>query len=228
MLVWDTSALASAPGSFFVYEITRDPPLNPVFSVAPAPITVQHPGDPRWPAVVVDEPDGIGDTQAEHFAIKWRATGEGTLKAAIRYAMTAEDALSDLAADIPMAEDAGIYYGCYLWNVSLLPQGTYYVQLEVSDEGGHVHRAFSRNVLVVYRNPDLPDAAVAPSCEGSGAPPDGGSTRDGAGGGGNDDDGGGGCPCRVGHRGRWPRASLLGVVALVALSRRRRPLRRRG
>src|SRR5688572_22007113 len=81
-LAWDTTAIPT--GTYYVYEVTRDPPLTPVFSVTPAPVTVQHAGDPRWPAVVVDEPDGIGDTQPSRFAVKWRATGEGTLTATIR------------------------------------------------------------------------------------------------------------------------------------------------
>jgi hypothetical protein len=215
-LDWDTSAIAT--GSYYVYEITRDAPLTPVYSVTPAPITVQHPGDPRWPAVMVDEPDGIGDTQPSRFAIKWRATGEGALTASIRYGAVMNDTLMPVASGVGMSQADGIYQGCYLWNISLLPQGTYYVQIEVADEGGRTHASFSSNVLVVYRNPDAPDGGVEPSCEGVGAP-DGGTSAGGDGGG----DDGATCLCRIGHRGRAPVVSAIVFgVLLATLARRRR------
>jgi hypothetical protein len=218
LLDWDTSAVP--PGSYYIYEITRDPPLSPVYSVSPAPITVQHGGDPRWPAVVVDEPDGIGDTQPARFAVQWRATGEGPLTATIRYGEVLNDTLTEVAAGVPMVEaGAGSYEGCYLWNISLLAQGTYYVQVDVSD-GARSHAAFSRNVLVVYRNPDAPDGGVEPACE-SAAGPDAGAGRDGPAVMGGDDDQPT-CLCRAGGRGRAPLASAFACAAVLAALRARR------
>jgi hypothetical protein len=216
-LTWDTSGLAA--GSYYVYEITRDPPLAPVFSATAVPVTVQHPGDPRWPAVVVDEPDGLGDTQTSRFAVKWRATGEGTLTATIRYGEYEGDPLFDVATQVPMMEvEDGLYQGCYLWNISTLPQSIYYFQVEVADEAGRTHRSFSRNVLVVFRDADAPDSGPEPSCEEQ-QPVDGGAGRDGGSTGNGD---GGGCPCHVGGRGRIPAASVVSFVLWLAALRRRR------
>ena len=225
-LIWNSSAVSA--GSYFIYEITRDPPLSPVFSVSPVPITVRHAGEPRWPAVVVTEPDGIMDTQQTRFAVKWSAAGQGTLMATIRYGTVGEDTLSEIVSGVPLvASDAERYEGCYLWNISLLAQGTYYVQVEVADEGGRTHTAFSRNSLVIYRNPDLPDAGVEPACEGTPSPPDSGSGTGDARTPAIGEEQDRGCACALARGGGPPLTSLtiFACAAVAALRPRARPRR---
>src|SRR6185295_15242636 len=82
--LWDTSTVPS--GSYYLYEITADAPLPPISGISLAPVTIQHAGDPLYPAVLVNEPDGIGDIVVDSFAIKWIATGEGSgMRAKLSY-----------------------------------------------------------------------------------------------------------------------------------------------
>ena len=221
---WDTSAVPS--GSYFAYEITRDEPLMPLVAVAKRPFTIQHPGDPRFPAVVVSKPDGIGDTQARRFAVKWQAAGEGALTATIRAQdKDAETPFEELASNVAMRDlGGGLYEGCWEWNVELMPQANYTIQVEVANEGGQTHSSFGAFPVVVARDASHPETGEPPSCDVVVITPDGGTVAavDGGGGGG----GGGGCSIAPRARGRGHGLAapfaLAGVLVWPFKRRRRR------
>ncbi len=204
---WDTSGVPS--GSYFLYEITEDPPLMPLYGISSGPVTVRHPGDPLWPAVVVIQPDGIGDITGTAFAIQWLASGEGPLTANVEWAKTDGDGtLVPLATDHPMLDNGdGTASGCLLWDLSSTPQGYYYLRIEVSDQGGRTHAAYSPATVVVYRDPSGPDAGPAPMC--AELPPDAGTT------GGDDVGGPKTCACRAGGGADDGTAAAGAIAALL-------------
>jgi len=93
LFAWDTSGVAG--GSYFVYAVTVDPPFGDIYGISDGPVTIQHGGDPEWPAVKVDEPDGIADTVTDAFAVKWHAAGAGALVATVRYRVGGSDHKDD-------------------------------------------------------------------------------------------------------------------------------------
>ena len=121
------------------------------------PVTVRRAGEPRFPATVVDEPDGTGDVVSGVFALKWRAAGDGVLHARISYASVDGDGTQTvIAEDLPMTRSGDVAAGCHLWDVSLLGQGNYYVFVEVFDEAGHSHGAYNEGALTIARQNGVP------------------------------------------------------------------------
>lgn len=206
---WNTSAIPS--GSYYVYEITEDPPLMPLYGITAGPVTIRHPGDPLFPAVIVTQPDGIGDITGASFAIEWLAGGEGPFTATIQWAKTDGDGtLVDLVSDVPMLDNGdGTASGCHLWDLSSMPQGYYYLLITVTDPGGRTHASYSPATVVVYRDPSGPDAGPAPMCEPVGGTPDAGMNM-------GDDTGGpsGPCACRAGARGNDGTTTAGAITAL--------------
>ncbi|MBI4509159.1 MAG: hypothetical protein HY698_05960 [Deltaproteobacteria bacterium] len=220
VLKWDTSSVPA--GSYFVYSVTQDPPLDPVASFSPLPVTIRHQGDPPWPAVTVDKPD-VGELPSGvAFAIRWRASGASPLHATIRYgAVGTEDPPEEIAADLPMVGHAnGTFAGCYAWDLSLVPLDSYYIQVEVKDSAGRSHSAYSRSSVVVDRDSSSADPKNVPTC--ADEPWDAGSPRSDGGRKGDDD---GGCSCEVG-RDRKP-GGVSAVLLLGLLTSLRRPSGRR-
>lgn len=216
---WDTSAVPA--GSYFIYEITRDEPLMPMVAVGKLPLTIQHPGDPRFPATVVDKPNGIGDTQARRFAVRWRAAGDAPLTATIRAQdKDAQTPFEVLATGVPMKDNGdGTFEGCWEWNVELVPQANYTIQVEVSNGGGQSHSAYGLFPVVVARNASHPETGEPPSCTVVVSRPDGGTAaaNDGGTGGGG---GGGGCSVAAGTR-RSTGAGFVFALLGLALTLRR-------
>lgn len=235
MFGWETSAIPA--GSYFVYEITEDPPLMPIYGISHGPITVRHDGDPLWPAVSVLEPNGSGDIVRDEFAVRWIASGEGDLVADLAWGRPDSplDPLTPLVEGVPMSPRGdGIYDGCFLWDLSELPQGYYFLHVTVRDSGGRAHAAYSYASLVVFRptidaGPTTPDAGVL-SCE-SLLVPDGGLADAGtvadASGPGTDGGGGGDCGCAVGAPDDGASAPLATGIMLAGLLALRRTRRRR-
>lgn len=226
LLLWDTSQVPA--GSYFIYEVTTDTDMGipPIHAMAPGVVTVQHPGEPLWPAVVVEQPDGVDDVVGDAFAVKWKGSGVGPLTATVRGKERDEaGALPILASDVPMIDQGdGTFAGCWLWNLSSRPQGYYYVEITVTDASGLTHAAYSRQALTLYRDPNPTDAGPPPSCPslpgvdaGAG---DGGT-------GGDDEPGPPTCGCRIAGRraGGLSGAAALAVLVAAARARRRRPAR---
>jgi MYXO-CTERM domain-containing protein len=202
-LSWDTSSVPA--GTYFVYAFTRDPPLAGVYGMSLAPVTVQHPGDPLWPAVVVDEPDGVGDRATESFAIRWRASGEGTLTATVT-------AVPEEGEPVVVGVDQT---GCLTWDLTGVPLASYHsVFVTVEDDAGRTHAAWSRDRIVVLGPADgTPSSCEMPAPDAGVGPP--GETP--------------GCGCAVGPAaggGDPVSAIVIAVVALAAARGvRRRPRR---
>lgn len=217
---WDTTGVPA--GSYYLYAITTDSPLPQIFSLSRGVTTVQHGGDPLFPAVVVDEPNGSGDIVANAYPVQWRASGVGPLTATISFAIPDDDPLLVppvvIATDVPMVPEGDHFVGCYLWDLGDRPGGYHYVLIEVRDAAGRTHSAFSRGSLTVYRDPAPVDAGPVATCSLPMGDPDAGAgTADGGVGG--DDEGPGICVCRAadgGASGRHGvRGSLAGGLALL-------------
>lgn len=215
-LVWDTSNVPA--GSYYVYEITTDTDMGvpPIHSMSKGAVTVRHPGDPLYPAVIVDEPNGIGDVVADGYALRWTASGTAPLRADIYWKIPESDGpMQLLVADVPMHDlGNGLHAGCYVWNLSGKAQGYYFVRVDVKDAQGLSHSAYSRASLTVYRDPNPVDAGPVASC------PDWTSADAGVGG----PDGGPGidnpdppgpCDCRVGGR-ETPSPTAAALIAIGA------------
>lgn len=213
---WDLTAVPS--GSYFVYEITEDPPIPPIWSMTRGVVTVRHAGDALFPAVVVTEPDGLGDTVADAFAVQFTASGQGPLTAAIEWRAAEGDApLEPLALGVAMSEgDDGLHRGCFVWDLFDEPPGYYYVRVTVTDAAARTHAAWSPSSVVVYRDPRPTDAGPPASC---GAAPilDGGVVATDA----ASEPGAttGPCDCRVGGRGgRGARGGNAGAAGLTTIA----------
>ena len=213
-LSWDTSSIPE--GSYFVYSITRDPPLDPIYTFAAFPVTVRHGSGSAAPAVVVDEPDGVGDITPDRYAIKWHASGEGALTATVRaYGIGADPVPMTLVTDLPLVTRNGRQEGCFDWDASALELGYYYAEVEVKDARDRTHRAYSPLFLVLYREPGMDAGVTPPGCQGfPQMPPDAGP--------GGDDDEDGGCSCDLApSRGAPPLVALLLLVVGTLVLRRR-------
>lgn len=218
-LIWDTTVVPA--GSYYLYAIATDPPLDPLFGASAAPVTVRHPGDPLWPALVVDEPDAIGDTQAELFAVRFRARGEGPLTATLRGRnLTPENdqPYYEIGEDISLEEvSPGSFTGCYLWDLRALVEGQHYVEVRISDQAGRVYTAYSRTMTVSLAADGEPPTCAAPDPEADANPlrsdartPNVGEP--------------GGCGCVVGRRvpGRLGTVFLVGALIALTFSLRKR------
>jgi len=168
--VWDTSQVPA--GTYIIYEITEDPGIDSVVSVSPGPVTIQHTGDPLWPAVITDEPDGLSDIVNTNYAARFRATGVGALTANIYYGVPLPNGLPDpdaqpvlIQSGFPLEETSpGFYKGCYLWDVSTMPEGFYWMLIEVVDEGARTHANYSKGMVIVSHAPGAPDAGASGTC----------------------------------------------------------------
>jgi hypothetical protein len=191
--------------------------------MSPGVVTVRHPGDPLYPAVVVLEPDGEEDSVSSTYHFTWVATGNGPLAAMLRVRRPGtEDPYQTLAPDIAMTDEGdGTWTGEYDWDVSELPEGFYYAEVTVSDPGGLTHSAYSRSTMSIRHSID----AGAGDIDAGGA-----GTPDASGPMGDDDGGEPKCGCRVGGRGGadvTPEVAL-GVLLLAALRLRGRRSGRAG
>jgi MYXO-CTERM domain-containing protein len=220
-LGWDTSAVPS--GSYVVYAITRDPPIQPIWKMARGVITVQHPGDPLYPAAIMTAPGVTVPPVADSFALKWEASGDGPMTATLRWRAKdgGDPGFTELVADVPMSDaGGGLHRGCYVWDVSDKTNGYYFVQVEVKDAAGRTYLANGDASVVVFRDPSPTDAGPAASCEDVGVP-DAGPGPDAGGPGGDDEGGEPTCGCRVGRAGSAG-GFVVGALLLLGLRRRRR------
>lgn len=164
--IWDTGSVPS--GSYYLYGVTTDPPLPQIFEFSKGTVTVQHPGDPLYPAVFVTQPDGFEDIVADEYPLGWRASGVGPMTATVRYAdlMVSGDPLKVLIAGVAMTENPdGTFDGATLWDLRPHPAGSYFfVEVTVTDDAGRTHSAFSPSTLIIYRS----DAGMPPDASASG------------------------------------------------------------
>ncbi len=156
---WDTSAVPD--GAYWIAAVNNDPPFH-VYNLSPAPVIVSHAGKPP-PAVVVVRPDGLGSA-SRTYDIQVVAVGTGAMKMDLSWGPnTLMDVLGPthaIAKAVPVAPGAdGTTH--YLWDVSALPNGNYFVRASVTDDNGQS-----------YSDSRFAEAVFHPAGDDGGAPPD--------------------------------------------------------
>jgi hypothetical protein len=155
---WDTSQLPA--GAYWLIAVNNDPPFH-VYSVAQAPVIVSHGGTPP-PAAIIVRPDTIG-SYSTSYTTQWAATGSGPLHFDLSYGAVTPTML--LASDVHTTA-GGDGTLSWLWDVSQLMNGVYFLEVKVTDALGQSSFTDSRYGLTVFRTPGdggsftIVDAAV--------------------------------------------------------------------
>lgn len=163
--MWDTHMVPN--GTYWVVAVNNDPPYH-VYSVASAPVRVQHGGGEPPPAALVLRPDGFGSWD-KSYRVQWLAKGKPPLKIDLSYGLDSPEAVlgpvTELAKDVqaPVAADGTQSYD---WDISQLETlKLYFLRVTVTDGDGRQTYTNSRFGLSVYhpsQSGSVPDASMAP------------------------------------------------------------------
>ena len=86
------------------------------FGMSHGVVTVRHPGDPLYPAVIVTEPGAVAPPVADVGASVGGHRRRPAHRARLGKSRDEAGDLVELATDVPMAPSA-TWRGCYLWNL---------------------------------------------------------------------------------------------------------------
>lgn len=227
---WDTSAVPD--GVYWLYAVNTDPPFH-IYNVSEAPIRVRH-GQKRAPAAIVVRPGPAGSSGDASYRGNLLLDGEGVLGLDLRYGDNDPDRwqqpLRPITSGLATVKLADGSFG-FDWDTSAVPDGTYFIDVTVTDGMGGSSRSGSRHGMTVAHRPDMARPGsmdlAAPADLHANAGGDLSAAVDGPGGG-----GGGGCGCHLGaRRGASPTptstsasalAACLSLAALLRATRRRR------
>jgi hypothetical protein len=216
-LSWDTREVPA--GSYFVYAITDDPPIPPVYGMSRGVITVRHPGDPLFPATRVIAPGDIAPSvDQEGFALRWEASGDGPFSATLSYAALGtgahpiEPMWLPLAAGLAMTPVGDRATGCLVWDLAAFSDGYYAVRVVVTDGAGRTHSAYAPNDVTVYHDGTSGPAASCAAPVPDAGPDDAGTGPDGSP---APPDDPGGCGCQAGGASGAPLPSELLLLGLA-------------
>ncbi|MCA9550556.1 MAG: hypothetical protein KC933_11010 [Myxococcales bacterium] len=165
---WDTTAVPA--GSYFLWSRVVEPPeefMSPqIISFSPGILTVAHPGDPVYPALLITTPDTPFRYADEEFLLKWSAfdpDGSGRV--------TIEVGTSSMGLDYQtLVEDVPAVDGEYLWDTSGLAEGDWFIRGSLVDGRGLGFTTYAQYLLLIAHDIGAPDAGV----EADGGPRDAG------------------------------------------------------
>ncbi len=219
-LVWDTRALPS--GTYWIWSRVNDPPepiVSPIYiSFSPAPINVQHAGDPIGPSIRITRPSTNISYSDDHYELRYETfapNGPATVR--LEAGTTLDGSDFTVIADGLAATSTG----AFVWDTHDLPEMDWTVRAVITDDTGSF-TAYCKYFLLITHfipgrdagvrdadprpdaGPGLRDAAVSTSPEPSGAAS--------------------GCGCSTCSRRRRSAgtpALVIGLLAAVVWSRRR-------
>ncbi|HWE26416.1 MAG TPA: hypothetical protein VHB97_00360 [Polyangia bacterium] len=181
-IVWNTAGIA--PGTYWIIAVNNDPPFH-VYYPSNAPIRVAHGGTPL-PAVLIVRPDGF-EAWNTVYHLQWLADGKPPLSFAL--ASGVEDTGTAITPQTPIATgltptaNSDGTYG-YDWDVSQLPNNSFWVRLTVTDGDGSSTFSDSHFAVTIFHSgttPPPPDMAMTPKkksgCEIGPARDDGAPSR---------------------------------------------------
>lgn len=211
---WDTSEVPA--GSYMIWSQVIEPPeevMAPqIISFSPGIVTIAHPGDPVYPAVLMTTPDTPFRFADDSYELKWQAFDpDGSARVRL------EAGTSSLGVDYQvLAEDLDPQLGSFEWDTSELPEVDWYIRITIEDARGLTFTTYAQYILAISHAPEPLDAGFSDA----GQEPDAGVASDAGFTKGPATDG---CRC-VGPQAS-PRAGLLAlsVMALALTTRRRRP-----
>ncbi|MCK6545034.1 hypothetical protein L6R52_04145 [Myxococcota bacterium] len=157
---WDTSSVPT--GNYWIWSFVDDPPGEvgavEVLTFSPGLVSIQHPGDPVPPAVIVTKPDSPFRWADAYFDIGYSAYDpDGTGR--VRLEATRELDGSNLvviADDLPAVPN-----GRFFWETYDLAEDDWLVRATITDDRGYSFSAWSRYfVLVTHVSRPVPDAGI--------------------------------------------------------------------
>jgi MYXO-CTERM domain-containing protein len=162
---WDTSSVPS--GTYWIWSRVDEPPEpipSPVYiSFSPAPLHVQHPGDPIGPSVRVTRPNTDISYSDEGFEIRWQAfapNGPATIRLEAGLSLDGTD--FTVIADGLAATSTGAFY----WETAELAEGDWTIRAVITDETGSFTAYCPYFLLITHffplRDSGVRDAAPPP------------------------------------------------------------------
>ncbi|WP_157370375.1 hypothetical protein [Vulgatibacter incomptus] len=137
---WDTTDLPA--GTWFLWSLAHDAPFE-MAAFARGALTVAHPGDPVWPAVIVTSPDESSVVADRSFEIRYEAfdpDGSATVRIEATRSLDGSELIL-VADDLPAAGES------LQWDTSALPSGDWMVKATIEDARGLVTHAFGRSFV---------------------------------------------------------------------------------
>jgi hypothetical protein len=156
--VWDTSRVPS--GTYWIWSRVDEPPEpmpSPVYiSFSPAPLHVQHPGDPIGPSVRITRPNTDISYSDDHFIIRWQAfapNGSATIRLEAGTSLDGSDFM--VIADGLTATSTGSFD----WITEDLAEGDWTIRAVITDQTG-AFTAYCPYFLLITHFFPLADAGV--------------------------------------------------------------------
>lgn len=186
-----------------------------IISFSPGVLTIAHPGDPIYPAVLMTTPDTPFRFADDSYELKWQAFDpDGSARVRL------EAGTSSLGVDYQvLAEDLDPQLGTFEWDTSELPEVDWYIRATIEDDRGLSFTTYAQYILAISHAPEQPDAGLRDA----GPVSDAGVTADAGFVKGPATDG---CRCIAPQQGAQAGLIPLSVMALALAIRRRRPRHR--
>jgi hypothetical protein len=161
LYVWDTTAVPA--GTYWIWSRVFEPPEpvpSPVYiSFSPAPLHVQHPGDPLGPSVRITRPNTDISYSDEEFELRWQAfapNGPATLRLEAGTSLDGSDFI--VIADGLAATSTG----SFTWQTAELAEGDWTIRAVITDETGSFTAYCPYFLLITHffplRDAGAPDA----------------------------------------------------------------------
>ena len=156
---WDTSAVPA--GSYVLWSQVVEPPEEnmsiQIIDLSPGIVTVAHPGDPVYPAVLLTAPNSPFKYADESFEITWEAFDpDGTARIRIEARIGPTGTPIVVADDLPATAE-----GSVVWDTSNLEENDWILEAIITDDRGLSFRHFSRYVVLVTHQVGPRDGGVA-------------------------------------------------------------------
>ena len=160
--VWDVSNVPS--GSYHLWSRVNEPPEEEmsiqIIYFAPGVLTVAHPGDPVYPALLATSPRSSFDIADTSFEVTYNAFDpDGTGRVRIETAAVQQDGspgeFMTLAEGLPADSE-----GSWTWNTESVPEGDWLLRMTIEDDRGLSFTTYGRFFLLITHPADRRDAGV--------------------------------------------------------------------
>lgn len=147
---WDTSALPD--GQYYLSAVCHDGHNDPVNELSPNPVIVNHTKEQNdAPLILILEPDGMDDHAHTAYMITWiDSDADSDAQISLYYDTDSSGYDGTLIAEGIDENDYG-GSGAYIWDTSMLAEGTYYIYGLITDSENDA-RDYSPGAVAVSHN----------------------------------------------------------------------------
>jgi hypothetical protein len=146
---WNTQNITS--GEYYIYGICDDGINEPVKGYSAFSVSINHTAlKNEPPTIFVVEPDGVDDSARFEFLVTWIDADSDNDASISLFYDSDSFGYDGISIEDGISEDEHGNSGLYKWNISLIPEGDYFIYA-IIDDGVTTSRDYSQGKITINR-----------------------------------------------------------------------------